>query len=115
MELKDNILRDIKRIKFIIDLEEMSIQLDKNFKKSCRNFVIINFVSLILLLIVNTYTHKVIDYFDIIVVSIIICSMTHQISSIASSDSSIRNHEVRLEELNEKLKYLKEKLEELEE
>lgn len=115
MEPKDNILREIKRIKFIIELEEMSLQLDKDFRKSCRTFVIVNFVSLILLLIVNTYTHKVIDYFDIIVISIIICSMTHQISSIASNDSSIRNHEIRLQDLNEKLEYLKEELEELEE
>lgn len=110
MSSKEDILENLNHVEFLINVEKTSLQMEKDFRRSCRNFIIANVILLVVYTTIKLYSGKAVDFFDVVIISIIVSSTNHQISSLASSDSNIKKHEHRLSRYKESLKNLERKL-----
>ena len=110
---KEEILKNINHFKFLLELEKEMLDLEKSFKKSCINFIILNIITLVVYVLITTIRGKSIDIMDIIIVSALMSSANQELSQVVDCNSNIRNYAFRISELENKLEELNMELENL--
>lgn len=110
---KEEILKNINHFKFLLELEKEMLDLEKSFKKSCINFIILNIITLVVYAFITIMREKPIDIMDIIIVSTLISSANQEFSQVVACNSNIRKYDFRILELENKLKELNMELNDL--
>ena len=89
-----------------MELENDLLKVEKSFKKSCINFIILNIITLVVYAVVTTIRGKSIDIMDIIIVSALMSSANQEISQVVACNSNIKKYDFRISELENKLEEL---------
>lgn len=110
---KEEILKNINHFKFLLELENELLKLEKSFKKSCINFIILNIITLVVYALITTIRGESIDIMDIIIVSALMSSANQELSQVVDCNSNIRKYDFRISELENKLKELNMELKDL--
>ena len=103
---KEEILKNINHFKFLLELENDLLKVEKSFKKSCINFIILNIITLVVYAVVITISGNSIDIMDIIIVSALMSSANQELSQVVACNSNIRKYDFRISELENKLEEL---------
>ena len=106
MEEKEEIFKNINYFKFLLELEKEMLDIEKSFKKSCINFIILSILTLIVYAFVTIIRGKSIDILDIIIVSALVSSANQEFSQVVACNSNIRKYDFRISELENKLEEL---------
>ena len=103
---KEEIFKNINHFKFLLELENEMLDIEKSLKKSCINFIILNIITLVVYALITTIRGKSIDIMDIIIVSALMSSANQELSQVVACNSNIRKYDFRISELENKLEEL---------
>ena len=89
---KEEMLKNINHFKFLLELEKEMLDLEKSFKKSCINFIILNIITLVVYAFVTIIRGEPVDIMDIIIVSTLVSSANQELYQVVACNSNIRTY-----------------------